>query len=415
MDLIKEDESLNAEQQSQRLLREFNSTFIFDRRLFYAEVSVSFIYADALFNAGIFTRLESERVKNGLQTILKRAEYDPNYFDNAPFENVQTFIEEKLVQLIGEPARKIQIGRSRAEQISTAFRYWLRDEIEEISVHAKKFQKSLIKTSEWQIEAVLPTVKSSEQKRPTLWAYWCLAFYEMISRDRERLDEVWRRVNVLPLGADNDAGKHLEIDFEEAARVLNFEGMAANELDAVSDRDFVVEFVSACSILIIHLSRFAADLLLYSSGELQAIKFNDEKTTNSTSAHNEVCTTALETLRGKAGHIFGHQTAILSHLNGLPLNSKKDLRSVMEAVFDTVDTIKSCLEKSTIVLDLVVVKKPQVNSLNSDESPVSENDISKFNKSENTLDNGISSKNTVSEDIYEALENAKKNLIFEEN
>ncbi|MEJ7860087.1 MAG: lyase family protein [Pyrinomonadaceae bacterium] len=415
MDLNKEEESLNAEEQSEMLLREFNSTFIFDRRLFYAEASVSFIYAEALFNAGILTRLESERIKNGLQTILKRAEYDPDYFNNAPSENVQTFIEEKLVQLIGEPARRIQINRSRAEQISTAFRFWLRDEIEEISVHAKKFQQSLIQTGERQIEGVLPMIKSSKQKRPTLWAHWCLAFYEMISRDRERLDEVWRRVNILPLGAGINAGKYLEIDFEETAGALNFEGIMANELDAVSDHDFVVEFVSACSILIIHLSRFAADLLLYSSGELQVIKFKEEKMTNSTLTLNEVCTTALETLRGKAGRIFGHQTAILSNLNGLPLNSKKDFRAVLEAVFDTVDTIKSCLEKSTIVLDLVIVNKLQVKFLNSDEPPVSENDISEFNESENTLNKGNSSKNTVSEEIYEALENAKKNLIFEEN
>ena len=394
MVLIKEKESGQIDGMPENLLREFNSTLIFDRRLFVTEVSVSFVYADSLFNAGVLTRLESERIKNGLQTILKRAEHDSNYFDNSTSEDVFTFIEEKLVQLIGEPARKIHIGRSRAEQISTTLRIWLRSEIEEISGLAKKFQKSIIRTGEKQFEAVLPTVRIIEKRPPTLWANWCLAYFEMISRDRERLDEVWRRVNILPSGTDENAEIVLEIDFEEAARALKFEGIAANNFEAASDRDFVVEFVGACAILITHLSRLAADLILYSSSELEAIKFSDEKVANSDSELKNVCTSALKNLDGKSGRVFGHQTALFSNLKRLSLNAVEDSREVIEAVFDTVDTIKLSLENAKIILDLVVVDE------------IKTDDATKINSL---------NKNIFFEKIYEALENAKKNLIFEEN
>ena len=222
---------------------EFNNSFKFDRRLFFADVSASIAYSDALFHAGVLTRLESERIKNGLQTILKRADYDKNYFDELDSEDVHSFVEARLVQLIGDAGRKLHTGRSRNDQVATAFRLWLREQIEEISKIVRHLQKALIETAERQKEAVLPGYTHLQRAQPILWAHWCLAYFEMFSRDRERLDEVWRRVNVLPLGAAALAGTAYEIDREETARQLGFEGVSANSLDAVSDRDFAVEFV----------------------------------------------------------------------------------------------------------------------------------------------------------------------------
>ncbi len=463
--MINDKDCSRMEEKSQKLLQEFNSTLAFDRRLFYADIKVDFAYADALFNAGVLTRLESERIKNGLHTILKRAEHDANYFNSLPFEDVHTFIEEKLVQLVGEPARKILIGRSRAEQTATAFRIWLREEIVEISGLAKSIQGSLIEAGEKQIEAVLPVFEHSTKTHPSLWADWCLAYYEMISRDRERLDEVWRRVNVLPLGADDNARIFLEIDYEEVARALNFEGMAANNLDAISDRDFVVEFVGACAVLIMHLSRLAADLILYSSEEFQYLKFNHKEAANPPLELNGVYTTALETIRGKSGRIFGHQTAILSTLKGLPLNFSKDLGEALEAVFDTVDTVKLCLQSSKIVLDSVIVnelktknaaltnffnsnglveylmqknvsiesaqeiaknieqyaqlKEMEIQKLNLEKlqnfSSVIESDVYEFITFESYLESKNTAGDTVFKRVLEALDNAKKGLRFEEN
>ena len=330
---------------------EFNNSFKFDRRLFFADVSASIAYSDALFHAGVLTRLESERIKNGLQTILKRADYDKNYFDELDSEDVHSFVEARLVQLIGDAGRKLHTGRSRNDQVATAFRLWLREQIEEISKIVRHLQKALIETAERQKEAVLPGYTHLQRAQPILWAHWCLAYFEMFSRDRERLDEVWRRVNVLPLGAAALAGTAYEIDREETARQLGFEGVSANSLDAVSDRDFAVEFVGACSLIMVHLSRISEDLILYASSEFQFIELCDAVSTGSSLMPQKKNPDALELIRGKAGRVFGHQTALLTTMKGLPLAYNKDMQEDKEAVFDTVDTIKISLQVASIVLN----------------------------------------------------------------
>ncbi len=329
---------------------EFNNSFKFDQRLFFADVNASIAHCDALFHAGVLTRLESERIKNGLQTILKRADYDKNYFDELNSEDVHSFIEARLVQLIGDAGRKIHTGRSRNDQVATAFRLWLREEIKEISKIVRNLQKALIETAEKQKDAVLPGYTHLQRAQPILWAHWCLAYFEMFSRDRERLDEVWRRVNVLPLGSAALAGTAYEIDREEVARQLGFEGVSANSLDAVSDRDFAVEFVGACSLIMVHLSRISEDLILYASSEFQFIELSDAVSTGSSLMPQKKNPDALELIRGKAGRVFGHQIALLTMMKGLPMAYNKDMQEDKEAVFDTVDTVKISLQVASIVL-----------------------------------------------------------------
>ena len=313
---------------------ESSRQFDFDQRLFAAAARINFAYCDQLFQAGVVTRLESERIKNGLQTILKRAEYDRNYFDEKAATDVHTFVEVKLVGLIGEAGEKIGVGRSPYEQAATALRFWLRGEIEEIQKNLRDLQTVLIAAGERQKEAVLPAYVNSQKAQPILWAHWCLAYYEMFARDRERFDEVWRRVNVLPLGAGLLAGTTLEIDRDEIARALGFEGVTANSLDAVADRDFAIEFLAACVLLMTHLARLAEDLILYSTAEFGFIE------TPAVAAAN---LENMESVRGKAGRILGHQIALLSTMKNLPLGIHKDLRETEEAVFDSVDTMKFCL------------------------------------------------------------------------
>ncbi len=332
---------------------EFNNSFRFDQRLFAADIRASVAHAEALFHAGILTRLEAEKIKNGLWTILKRADYDRNYFNDsnaAAAEDVHSFIEARLVQLIGDTGRKLHTGRSRNDQVATAFRLWLREEIIEISRIARELQRALIDAAERQREAVLPGYTHLQRAQPVLWAHWCLAYFEMLDRDRERLDEVWRRVNVLPLGSAALAGTSYEIDREAVARELGFEGVTANSLDAVSDRDFCVEFVGACALVMAHLSRLAEDLILYASSEFQFIELSDAVSTGSSLMPQKKNPDALELIRGKAGRVFGHQTALLTMLKGLPLAYNKDLQEDKEAVFDTVDNVKMCLKVACIVL-----------------------------------------------------------------
>ena len=329
---------------------EFNSSISFDRRLFRADVQASIAHCDALFHAGVLTRLESERIKNGLNTVVKRADYDKNYFDELPSEDIHSFIEARLVQLVGDAGRKLHTGRSRNDQVATALRLWLRGEIEEISKTARELQKALLERAESQKAAIMPGYTHLQRAQPILWAHWCLAYFEMFSRDRERLDEVWRRVNVLPAGAAALAGTSYEIDREEVARALGFEGVSANSLDTVADRDFAVEFVGACALAMVHLSRLAEDLIIYASTEFGFIELSDAVSTGSSLMPQKKNPDALELIRGKAGRVFGHQIALLTTLKGLPTAYNKDLQEDKEAVFDTADTVKSCLRVAAIVL-----------------------------------------------------------------
>ncbi len=329
---------------------EFNNSFKFDRRLFEADVRASIAHCEGLFQAGILTRLESERIKNGLWTILKRSDFDKNYFDSSPAEDVHSFIEARLVQLVGEAGKKLHTGRSRNDQVATAFRLWLREEILEITQVTRELQKSLVEAAERQKDAVLPGYTHLQRAQPILWAHWCLAYFEMLARDRERLDEVWRRVNVLPLGSAALAGTAYEIDREAVAQELGFEGVTANSLDAISDRDFAIEFVGACALVMVHLSRFSEDLILYASSEFQFITLSDAVSTGSSLMPQKKNPDALELIRGKAGRIFGHQIALLSMMKGLPMAYNKDMQEDKEAVFDTVETVKQSLRVASIVL-----------------------------------------------------------------
>jgi argininosuccinate lyase len=328
---------------------EFNNSFKFDRRLFGADVRASVAHCDGLFHAGVLTRLEAERIKNGLITLLKRADFDKNYFDDAA-EDVHSFIESKLIQLIGDTGRKLHTGRSRNDQVATAFRLWLRGEITEISRLARALQKSLVDLTEKNRSAVLPGYTHLQRAQPVLWAHWCLAYFEMLARDRERFDEVWRRVNVLPLGSAALAGTSYEIDREAVAKDLGFDGVTANSLDGVSDRDFAIEFTGACSILMMHLSRLAEDLIIYATNEFGFIELGDAISTGSSLMPQKKNPDALELIRGKAARVFGHHAALLTMMKGLPLAYNKDMQEDKEAVFDCVDTVSLTLRVTEIVL-----------------------------------------------------------------
>lgn len=328
---------------------EYNDSFRFDRRLFVADIRASAAHCNALFHAGVLTRLEAEKIKSGLGTLLKRAEFSKDYFDD-PSEDVHSFIESKLVQLIGDTGRKLHTGRSRNDQVATAFRLWLRDQVTEISRLGLELEKAFIDFAESGRGAVLPGYTHLQRAQPVLWSHWCLAYFEMIGRDRERLDEVWRRINVLPLGSAALAGTSYEIDREAVARELGFDGIAANSLDAVSDRDFAIEFAGACSIMMMHLSRLAEDLIVYSSSEFGFIKLGDAISTGSSLMPQKKNPDALELIRGKAARVFGHHSALLTLMKGLPLAYNKDMQEDKEAVFDVVDTVIGTLRVTAIVL-----------------------------------------------------------------
>lgn len=329
---------------------EFNRSFGFDRRLFEADVRASLAHGEGLRGAGVLTNVEAERIKSGLQTILKRGQTDAGYFDELPSEDIHSFVEARLVQLIGDTGRKLHTGRSRNDQVATDLRLWLRDEIDKLNMKARETQKALLDLAEAHTMAVLPGYTHLQRAQPVLWAHWCLAYFEMFARDRVRLGEVRKRVNIMPLGSAALAGTSYQIDREAVARELEFEGVSRNSLDGVSDRDFCVEFVSACSLIMLHLSRLAEDIIIYATSEFGFLELSDAVATGSSLMPQKKNPDSMELVRGKAGRVFGHTLALLATLKGLPLAYNKDMQEDKEAIFDTADTVSASLEVTATVL-----------------------------------------------------------------
>ena len=331
---------------------EFNNSYRFDRRLFAADVTASIAYCDALVNAGVINGEEGTQIRDALHTILKNGAVE-----NHPAEDVHSFVEARLIEMIGDVGRKLHTGRSRNDQVATDFRLWLRGSIDDLDATVRDTQTSLVDFAEANREVVIPGYTHLQRAQPVLLAHWCLAYIEMLARDRERLVEVRRRVNVLPLGSAALAGTSFPIDREALATALGFEGVSRNSLDAVSDRDFCVEFLSACALIMVHLSRLAEDIILYATSEFGFLLLGDAIATGSSLMPQKKNPDSMELVRGKAGRVFGDLMALLTTLKGLPLAYNKDMQEDKEAVFDAFDTTSASLRVTATVLRNISVDK----------------------------------------------------------
>jgi argininosuccinate lyase len=334
---------------------EFNDSFRFDRRLFAADIRGSIAHAGGLARARLITPDEADAIIGGLTQLMTDSAIDADFFNASSAEDVHSFIEGKLVEAIGDTGRKLHTGRSRNDQVATAFRIWLREEIDAISTLVGDMQAAILDIAEGYRDAVIPGYTHLQRAQPVIFAHWCLAYFEMLKRDRERLGEVFERVNILPLGAGALAGTSFPIDREVVAAELGFNGVSANSLDAVSDRDFAVEFTAACSLIMVHLSRLAEDMIIYCSTEFGFMKLSDSVSSGSSLMPQKKNPDALELLRGKAGRVFGHNVGLLATMKGLPLAYNKDMQEDKEAVFDTVDTVKISLRSAAIVVENAIV------------------------------------------------------------
>ena len=328
----------------------YNRSFGFDRRLFAADVRGSLAHAEGLRAAGALNAGEAEQIRTGLETLLARSERESDFFADETAEDVHSFIESRLVALVGDAGRKLHAGRSRNDQVATALRLWLRDEIDAIGASVRAAQGALLALAEAHHEAVIPGYTHLQRAQPVLWAHWCLAYFEMLARDRERLSDARRRTNVLPLGSAALAGTSYPIDRERVARALGFDAVSRNSLDAVSDRDFCVEFAGAASLVMVHLSRLAEDIIVYATTEFGLLELGDAISTGSSLMPQKKNPDALELVRGKSARVFGHAMSLLTLLKGLPLAYNKDMQEDKEAVFDTADTVRASLEVMATVL-----------------------------------------------------------------
>jgi len=328
----------------------FNNSFTFDRRLFAVDIRASLAHCRALAAADVISREEADKITAGLQTILERGLAATSYFDEIGAEDVHSFVEARLVEVVGDAGRKLHTGRSRNDQVATDLRLWVREAIDQLVSGIRATQEAFLELAEQNADAALPGYTHLQRAQPILFAHWCLAYFEMLTRDRERFGEVRKRVNMLPLGSAALAGTSFRIDREAVAQELGFESVSRNSVDAVSDRDFCVEFAGACSLVMVHLSRLAEEVILYSTNEFGFFELSDAVATGSSLMPQKKNPDSMELVRGKAGRVFGHTVSLLTMLKGLPLAYNKDMQEDKEAIFNAFDTTLASLEVSALAL-----------------------------------------------------------------
>ncbi len=340
----------------------FNESFSFDRRLAAADIIGSIAYARGLEKAEIFSGEELQTVVTGLEELLERVQGDESYIQQAlqSYEDVHAFVEFELTKKVGALGKKLHTGRSRNDQVATDLRLYLRGEIDSTILLLRELQKALVRKASQHPGTVMPGYTHMQKAQPILFAHYLLSYYEMLKRDVARLLDVRKRVNVLPLGSGALAGNSVSIDRKYLADLLQFEGVSANSLDATSDRDFAVEFVGAASLCMVHLSRLSEDLILYCTDEFQLVRMGDQVSTGSSLMPQKKNPDALELIRGKTGRVIGHQVALLTTLKGLPSCYNKDLQEDKEALFDSLDTLKACVQVMSTVIETMTVNEERM-------------------------------------------------------
>src|SRR6185295_7337535 len=333
----------------------FNQSFSFDRRLFEADIRGSMAHSEGLVAAAVLTNEEANQIRSALEQILASAQRDPKYLDDLASEDIHSFIEARLVELTGDVGRKLHTGRSRNDQVATDLRLWLRDEIDALGNLLRSAQQALLDFADANLSVAIPGYTHLQRAQPILLAHWSLAYFEMLGRDRERLNEVRKRVNILPLGSAALAGTSFAIDRNAVAQALRFETVSRNSLDAVSDRDFVIEFVGSAALIMMHLSRLGEDIILYCTSEFGFFELSDAVATGSSLMPQKKNPDSMELVRGKAGRVFGHLTSLLVTMKGLPLAYNKDMQEDKEAVFDAFDTVSASLRVTATVLRNITV------------------------------------------------------------
>lgn len=332
-----------------RLVEDFHSSISFDRRLYRQDIVGSIAHTKMLAAVGLITPEEGEAIIRGLEEIREDIEAGRVEFDVGA-EDIHMNIEKLLTERIGEPGKKLHTARSRNDQVTLDLRLYLKEEIREVKKLLAGLQKVLVDLAEKHISTIMPGYTHLQKAQPVTLAHHLLAYFEMFYRDQKRLDGCLERVDVMPLGAGALAGTTLPIDREMVARELGFKEISANSLDAVADRDFVVEFLAAASLIMMHLSRLAEEIILWASEEFGFIELDDAYSTGSSMMPQKKNPDVAELVRGKTGRVYGHLMGMLTVLKGLPLAYNKDLQEDKEALFDALDTVKGCLMVFTPML-----------------------------------------------------------------
>jgi argininosuccinate lyase len=347
------------------LMEEFNASITFDRQLWAVDIAGSQAYARALARAGIVTAAEADAIVEGLARVADEWQAGAFVIKEGD-EDIHTANERRLTELIGSTAGKLHTGRSRNDQIATDVRLWLRAEIATIRHHLHDLIRVAVARAAAEIDILMPGYTHLQPAQPIRWSHWLLSRAWAWQRDAQRLDELAARVNVMPLGSGALAGNPLGIDRAALAADLEFAEITYNSLDGVSDRDFIAEFLFWGALVMVHLSQFAEDLIIYSSREFSFVKLADAYSTGSSLMPQKKNPDALELLRGKSARVMGQMTGLMTLLKGLPSSYDKDLQEDKEPLFDAVHTVGSSLQIASGVISTL---EPNVAAMRAALSP----------------------------------------------
>ena len=324
------------------LVKRYTASVFFDKRLWAADIQGSLAHADMLAAQGLISANDLAAIQKGMAQI--RSEIEAGTFEwKLDLEDVHLNIEARLTQLVGDAGKRLHTGRSRNDQVATDVRLWLRGEIDEIGVLLTELQKALVDVAEQNADVILPGFTHLQVAQPVAFGHHLLAYVEMFARDAERMVDLRKRVNRLPLGSAALAGTSYPLDRERVARTLGFEAVCQNSLDGVSDRDFAIEFTAAASLLMVHVSRLSEELILWMSQSFGFIDLADRFCTGSSIMPQKKNPDVPELARGKTGRVVGHLMGLITLMKGQPLAYNKDNQEDKEPLFDTVDTLKDTL------------------------------------------------------------------------
>lgn len=350
-----------------KLAEELNASIGFDCRLYKCDITGSIAHAKTLKRARVLTAVECAKIIKGLKAI--EGEIEAGRFEFLiEDEDIHMAIEKRLTQKVGTLGGKLHTGRSRNDQVALDVRLYLKDEITETQALLKNLRKTLVALAKRHEGTILPGYTHLQRAQPIVLAHHLMAYYQMFKRDAERFTDCLGRVDVMPLGSGALAGSPYDLDREYTAKLLGFNKVTANSLDAVSDRDFSIEFMAASSIMMMHLSRFAEELIIWSSQEFGFIEFSDAFSTGSSIMPQKKNPDMAELARGKVGRVYGNLTAMLTVMKSLPLAYNKDMQEDKEPLFDTIDTIKAVLG----------VFAPMVKSMKADKARMREATVGGF-------------------------------------
>lgn len=342
--------------ETDELVYRFNASVSFDQKFYRQDIRGSMAHVKMLAKQGILTEQEKEQILEGLQGILTDVENGTLQITEK-YEDIHSFVEANLIDRIGDAGKKLHTGRSRNDQVALDMKLYIRDEIAEMDALLKKLLETLLSMMEAHTETYMPGFTHLQKAQPVTFAHHLGAYFEMFKRDRQRLADITKRMNLCPLGSGALAGTTYPLDREYTAQLLDFDGATLNSMDSVADRDYLIELLSAMSTIMMHLSRFCEEIIIWNSNEYRFVELDDAYSTGSSIMPQKKNPDIAELIRGKTGRVYGALTALLTTMKGLPLAYNKDMQEDKELTFDAIDTVKGCIALFTGMIATMKINK----------------------------------------------------------